>query len=50
LRPLRHGLVDAEEVRPLSLTVVLEKIINIKDSVAQELHEEQIAPAAPPLS
>jgi hypothetical protein len=43
LRPFRPGLNEAEEVRPLSLTVALEKIINVKDSVAQHLHEERIA-------
>jgi hypothetical protein len=50
LRPMRPGHCDAEEVRPLSLTPALEKIINIKDTVVPTLHEDRIIAAASPLS
>ena len=42
LRPLRLGETVDEEVRPLSLTAPLQKIITIKDLISQTPHEEPI--------
>jgi hypothetical protein len=52
LRPLRFGETLDEEVRPLSLTAPLQKLITIKDLISQKPHEERIALAhhAPSLS
>lgn len=40
LRPLLSGRDAEVAVRPLSLTVRLQKIINIKDVISQGAHEE----------
>jgi hypothetical protein len=40
LRPLLSGREPQEDVRPLSLTAPLQKIINIKDVISQVVHEE----------
>jgi hypothetical protein len=52
LRPLRFGETVDEEVRPLSLTAPLQKLITIKDLISQAPHEQSIiAPRhAPSLS
>jgi hypothetical protein len=52
LRPLRLGVSVDEEVRPLSLTAPLQKLITIKDFISQTPHEESIAASdhAPSLS
>jgi hypothetical protein len=41
LRPLLSGREPQEDVRPLSLTAPLQKIINIKDAFSQIAHEER---------
>jgi hypothetical protein len=52
LRPLRLGQTMDEEVRPLSLTAPLQKLITIKDLISQTPHEERILSSqhAPSLS
>ena len=50
LRPWVPGQNEAEDVRALRLTPALEKIINIKDTFAQTLHEDRIVGSAPSLS
>jgi hypothetical protein len=43
LRPLRLGESFDESVRPLSLTLTLQKLISIKDFTARIPHEKSIA-------
>jgi hypothetical protein len=52
LRPLRFGETVDEQVRPLSLTAPLQKLITIKDLISKTPHEERISLAqhAPALS
>lgn len=52
LGPHLSGREPQEEVRPLSLTAPLQKIINIKDVISQVAHEEPtvLAGHAPSLS
>jgi hypothetical protein len=52
LRPMRFGQSVAEEVRPLSLTAPLQKLITIKDLISHIPHEQRFASSdhAPSLS